>query len=958
MANIGSAKKVSRIILTDATGSHKRMAQAYIGTNYCRHLFYNGTGTLNGVATNEGGQTWSASTDLSMDASGLRNTSTTTGRGALVNCGQKDGFFSMVFRLSVTPSSDNNMTFYFRALNGMALPNGDENADSYCLKFIPQLGGVSCDFYEGTTLIGNRTLSTNHSNGTFSAEVYASGSNIELWINGFLEFSRTSALFNDSSHTTIGVGFAPNTNSTDARIREVFVTDVPSCPGAIDVDTFNNRINYTSIAPGTNIPVKIRTCSYQEPTVTLPRFDTIGIRFVDDNGTQIGNGSYEDFTQAASSNRSAYMSSPNWHTTHNGASTGAGGSARHGLYHLLLKAVSTDATNPFHVISDGNVVDAGPGQFDWGRGYMVAPTTVTAVTVPASKRVYPDAFNLSFTTAHQPLRPGATPTIQTIQSTTTRESRATTWSTATCSSSTNFLVSTLYRGTTGTTIGGVFGVGVKQTAVLADATNFNSSPIFLYTSVPAGYVLSTLESATSASGTFQSSAEDRFDLDWNVDMIMVSNQDPPNNNFNQVYNRGEAATVTLTIKNANNAGFTPRGTQTFANVTGAAGGSTEGANFTINSSSNGLFEITRIFGSTEAATTDGTGTNKFVRWRDSAANAPTPADGGNANQKYAALDSVYVAQRHLQVDENASIVTANTETLFERLVSEFGFYTFRILNRRSQPVAGVGPTGSAKIALQDDKSLVTRRETTGTLGATDSNGYFALQEWDNALPGGAWDVWISNGTTGNGTVEKSGNTASFNRKTSGSFDFTLLASNPNYRVIVGGGVATGGQEGDHWHAGDTLQVGAALADFGNMDLLTPISSGAKAPKCIIARFTDAGTAETFRADAYTGIAVTAGTWVTLPDDSDISTAGTLINLFNAETALGASADSRVWIVQIHSSLTASWSYTDLIVVARLYHSSGTPYSNSNSVPNLSPSSNRHHTYAADPLGLLGLPGFK
>lgn len=283
----------------------------------------------------------------------------------------------------------------------------------------------------------------------------------------------------------------------------------------------------------------------------------------------------------------------------------------------------------------------------------------------------------------------------------------------------------------------------------------------------------------------------------------------------------------------------------------------------------------------------------------------------------------------------------------EMLTSQTGFLATRILNARSE-----GQNGLTVSQLLDPVLPGTNVGPTSTVTALQGgqDGWTSFLVWESSKPGGTWnktsDVTAPSSIDGNSYLLASTDA------------YTMLAVNPNYRVIVGGGVASGGDAGDHWHPGETFQIGATLVDMGRMDLLAASLVSGKEPKCVIGRFTDTGLVETLRADAYTGIAVTAATWVTLPDDSDLLTVGNLITLFNAETALGSGADSRVWLVQIHSSVTAAWDTTDLVVIARFYDTSGTPYSNINTTDVLSRVANGHSAYRPDPLPLLGLPGFK
>lgn len=319
------------------------------------------------------------------------------------------------------------------------------------------------------------------------------------------------------------------------------------------------------------------------------------------------------------------------------------------------------------------------------------------------------------------------------------------------------------------------------------------------------------------------------------------------------------------------------------------------------------------------------------------------------------FDPRLTASHLFQIDDDVfgTPPTSKNVTAKEMLTSQTGFMATRIVNARSE-----GQNGITVSQLMDPVLPGTDVGPTSGVTATQGGeaGWSPFLTWGSSKPGGTWNK--TSDVTAPSTID--GNTYLL----SGTDAYTMLAVNPNFRVIVNGGVATGGQTGDHWHPGETMQVAGALANFGTMDLLTPLNTAGKEPKCVIARFRDNGQVETLRADTYgsglTAHLVTAATWVTLPDDSDPTTLGNLISLFNAESILGSGADGRVWLVQIASSVTATFDTHDLVVIARFYDSSGTPYSNSFVMDVLSKAANGHHASAFDAIafGTSGVLSFK
>lgn len=334
-------------------------------------------------------------------------------------------------------------------------------------------------------------------------------------------------------------------------------------------------------------------------------------------------------------------------------------------------------------------------------------------------------------------------------------------------------------------------------------------------------------------------------------------------------------------------------------------------------------------------------------------NANFATGGGDTGAAYAPItwtndsfnaDPRLTASHLFQVDDDVfgTPPTSKNVAAKEMLTSQTGFMSTRIVNAR-----GEGQNGITLTQLMDP--VLPGSDVGPTSGVTATQGgeagWSPFLTWGSSKPGGTWNK--TSDVTAPAAIDNNAHLVG------GTDAYTMLAVNPNFRVIVNGGVATGGQTGDHWHPGETMQVAATLVNMGIMDLLTPLGTAGKEPKCVIARFRDNGEVETLRADTYSPAhVVSAATWVTLPDDSDPLTVGNLITLTRADAVLGASADKRVWLVQIHSSITATFDTHDLVVIARFYDSSGTPYANSFVMDVLSSAANAHHADKFDPIGLF------
>lgn len=406
----------------------------------------------------------------------------------------------------------------------------------------------------------------------------------------------------------------------------------------------------------------------------------------------------------------------------------------------------------------------------------------------------------------------------------------------------------------------------------------------------------------------------RIPVNPNVTLGTPTNTGP--SGVNTVYNRGETSGGTITVQNARSEAITPRGTETLTSID-TGGGVENSISF---SKASFTYTYTSVFaaaGNVAPATTAGSA--KKIRWRDSAANSPAPADSST----YSFLSSLYDLAIHLQNNSNTLTPASNTNA---RLTSDLGFFSCKITNRRAQAVNGA--TGT--LALQDDASLVTAITSNGTTAAVNGHdGYLALKAWDSSLPGGGWDLW-ADGTGSSVAFTKDGNTGSKARGGAGTYDFTLLAPNPNVAVVVAAGPSP--ENGDHWHPGESLLVGGGIYNTSTKTLLTPDAS--PVPFSIISRFSAAGAVEYFDTDF---------TWKTVGAGAVGSH-----NMVTADTILPG-ADSRIYLLSFTAGQTVNFTLGITIVVS-VFYVSGTPYRFSYALGSYA-SANKHVGYAIDVLGL-------
>lgn len=284
------------------------------------------------------------------------------------------------------------------------------------------------------------------------------------------------------------------------------------------------------------------------------------------------------------------------------------------------------------------------------------------------------------------------------------------------------------------------------------------------------------------------------------------------------------------------------------------------------------------------------------------------------------VDPRLTVDLHFQVDDNVYAL-ADHRADQSMLASESGFLWAKFTNARGEAVSGVQGTQT----LDPVKPGTTVGPTSfGTTGA-DGVGPTMLN-WTASKPGGAWD-WTA------AVSSPSGYTGSY---LVGSTDtVTMLSPNPRYLLLVGGGPAAAG-EGDHFHAGDVLQVGLALVDMTDVNIADVDVS--PAPAIIVGRFSSDGHVQVLQDDGVTWADVVAGT----PANT--------FTLVQASTLIPG-ADSRVWLTQVPAAQTATWTdpTADFFVIGKAYLD-GTPYTGFLDTANVG-IANGHAGFSLDPIAL-------
>lgn len=263
----------------------------------------------------------------------------------------------------------------------------------------------------------------------------------------------------------------------------------------------------------------------------------------------------------------------------------------------------------------------------------------------------------------------------------------------------------------------------------------------------------------------------------------------------------------------------------------------------------------------------------------------------------------------------------------QRLTSQLGFLAARARNARSEGLNGIAwneklwDTGN--LTGSEASPVASRAVTSQNQGAPAQAGWAdGFLVWDESLPGGSWtqkEVLTTADLTG--------------LEVSNTRSLTLLAVDPNKRVIVSASPSTSGAEADHWHAGDPLYVTAELVDLTLLQqVAVDVATGFKV---LVVRHNPS----TRRAEYLTS----AFAWATF-------------NGATADThAMAVSPnDSKLYELTFSGAQTTSFGDIDLIAVIAFAFLNGTPYAGGAPREAVG-KANGHAGYAIDALQ-LGLGG--
>jgi hypothetical protein len=275
----------------------------------------------------------------------------------------------------------------------------------------------------------------------------------------------------------------------------------------------------------------------------------------------------------------------------------------------------------------------------------------------------------------------------------------------------------------------------------------------------------------------------------------------------------------------------------------------------------------------------------------------------------------------LQLNDNAYGTPPSSKNVAsgQRLTSDLGFISARVTNANGTGVNGITWT----MSLQDAGALVTAL-TTSTTSSTQGGqvGWSgSLLAWSNALPGGTWNktctITAPAGATGLGTATTT--------------TYTLVAANPNLRLICGGGPALAIADTKHFVAGQDFLAG--LVVFNTSTLVTVALDASPAPSAFLGRLNLAtGQAEYLAADGITWTPATGGT-------------------VYAHLLTVSPTDANVYTLSFSAAQTATWGVADVFVVGKAYVG-GVPV-NDFSKEIVVSGINNHAGYVFDPLSVIG-----
>lgn len=278
----------------------------------------------------------------------------------------------------------------------------------------------------------------------------------------------------------------------------------------------------------------------------------------------------------------------------------------------------------------------------------------------------------------------------------------------------------------------------------------------------------------------------------------------------------------------------------------------------------------------------------------------TAVDSGTDDDAWTADPRLTVYHLMLLNDNSYANPPTSEDTIPKnRLVTDLAFVAARVRNANAVGQNSIVWTRSLRDSAQLVAEVFGDAITTGTHGGEagwDSTGGTTPGAWSASLPGGGWvhkrTITSPTGATGADMLINSSET------------FTLFASDPSLRPVVGGGAYGATADKDHWHPGDALLVGLALINTATGKILAPDTGTAT---MYIGRFNQTlGRAEYLAADL---------TWMVL---------STTVAAY-AWPLTASAGDPNVFIKVFTATDTAGFSMEDLHLVGNCKFNS-TPYS--------------------------------
>lgn len=943
---------VSRFV----TGGHLQGGSLWMGQNALREHF-DGSGNLIGAAAEEGSaldKTWRLRGTLGAGGGFTKSggnlvyptAAVVTNWGALNDLGLgADGvaarrFLSTSVQWSATPGSDKPIIIGFLLPSGAGATTvtGTEAAVTgawgwwtvgWTLTLKPITAGTTT--IQGSLYKDGVEVATIATAGSAEATQYSditiiwegegtvgSPRRIRVYNGTQNRLDHTDTADSVSRGASVGLGFrysALDPRTSAPTLGDLHVGRSPQ--GYINEGTFTGGTDgpaesfrpTTGLAPvdaGASFQVNVRTWAIGTWAATdLPDHLRLKQRRVD--GTDV-NTPINDIGPFGPVANAVYVN-PSDYAARSTGTTGVG-VATHGMYewYLEVQRVATP-TGPNMTSIDTRGV----------QGYYVAKATVNSIATPTTLQAYNDLQSFVLTTATDPIQTGNRLTVEGIQDAAVKVTKTATQSTTTHTATEN--LNNRYDPE-------LDGVGIKWRSQVV--STFKNEPFMVFKTVPTGWIITGTESSviesSSGGGVF---TEDRYNADPRMTLgtpVITSGT------VTDVWNRGQSVSGTITIVNARGEGVSATNRLRVANasngtsieahtMTGPTASGTPPAVVTLS------WTVTWST-SVGEATTDGSGKAKYLVW-DNTADANTPT---SVSTQFGELDSTYTVTKHLQINDK---VLAVSKSVLSMLSTDMGYFSMLVRDRRSVAVASVTFTAGV-LSLRDDGEQVAA--ITKTAAKTNALGFIVAADdaafvWDSSKPGGGWDLWVST------TLVHNGNTvASTAQPAVGTYDFVLQAVDPKIKVLAGAGPSTAAVDGDHWHVGDSLLVGAAVVNTEIAKTVAVDLNGDGSPKAtmFIGRFNvTAGRAEYLDSDYI---------WKPTSDEF-----GNPVTIYQWPLAASL-GDSRVYIKVFTAAQTAAWGDADLHVLPRLVVN-GVPYG----VGAVREATGRASNHIFDLAAFLGLP---